>query len=82
MRFSVRYSNKSCDFFKKSELEIRKRVLNKIDNLLVNPFPNDVKSVKGKGLFRVRVGNYRILYEIEEDEIVIFKIEKRGNVYK
>jgi mRNA interferase RelE/StbE len=47
--------------------------------------PHKFKPLKGdwKGCYRLRVGNYRIIYEIHEKEItvLVIKIGIRGNVY-
>lgn len=39
---------------------------------------------KPKGFFRIRIGEYRFLYEIRKTEILIYfyKADKRGDVYK
>jgi len=39
---------------------------------------------KPKGFYRIRIGNYRFLYEIRKSEIIIYfyKAESRGDVYK
>jgi len=56
-----------------------------IKKLSVDPFPSDAKRVVGRKekVFRVRVGDYRILYVVfyGEKEILISDIEKRGGVY-
>jgi|GEM_PF-218685 len=48
--------------------------------------PPDVKHLHGKyrGLFRIRVGNLRILFKIERDRLVIIVIDivSRGDAYK
>jgi len=35
-----------------------------------------------KGVFRLRVGDYRVVYRIEDDEVLVLKIGYRGDVYK
>ncbi|MBI5393450.1 type II toxin-antitoxin system RelE/ParE family toxin [Candidatus Woesearchaeota archaeon] len=62
------------------------RISNKIDQLQINPFPTDSKRVEGNfefKIFRIRVGNYRILYYIDynNSKVYIEKIDKRENVY-
>ncbi|MCL2408608.1 MAG: type II toxin-antitoxin system RelE/ParE family toxin [Oscillospiraceae bacterium] len=45
----------------------------------------DVKKMKGEGnlhLYRLRVGKFRVIYELTDDEIIITKIDARGDVYK
>jgi mRNA interferase RelE/StbE len=66
MTFDVSYSNKSKKFLRKADKVIVKRVIEKIEKLRENPVIHDTKTVEGsKGLFRVRVGDYRILYEVD-----------------
>ena len=49
-----------------------------------NPIIHDTKTVEGsKGLFRIRVGDYRILYEVDyrNNLIGVIKIDKRRRIY-
>lgn len=34
------------------------------------------------GSYRFRVGNYRVIFDIEKDEIVILNVGKRDEIYK
>ena len=59
------------------------RILNKIDQELLtnaNKFP--VLKGRFKGLRRFRVGNYRIIYAILNDEVLILRIFHRKDAYK
>jgi mRNA interferase RelE/StbE len=53
--------------------------------LEINPIPTDAKRLQGYAspTFRIRIGKYRVLYEIRESEIliIIVKIDKRERVY-
>jgi mRNA interferase RelE/StbE len=64
---------------------IRKRIGKKIDFLEANPGPPGVKMLKGKcgDFYRLRVGDYRILYEIKSEGllVVVIKIGHRREVY-
>lgn len=59
----------------------RKRIIE-----AVNKIPQgDIKKLQGEKyppLYRLRVGKYRIIYLIEQDGILIVKIDTRGDVYK
>ncbi|MBI2546766.1 type II toxin-antitoxin system RelE/ParE family toxin [Candidatus Woesearchaeota archaeon] len=82
--FSVRYSNQAKQFLKKTDTILVKRLFDKIETLRMEPFIPDTKKVEGSsGLFRVRVGDYRILYEVDHKNnlIGIVKIDKRSKVY-
>ena len=85
MVYKIILSNRSKKFLKNSESELYQRLMERIRELSINPFPQDIKRVEGeKGkVFRVRVGKHRITYEIysEKNEILIVKIGRRENIY-
>jgi mRNA interferase RelE/StbE len=83
--FTIRYSNRSKRFLKKADEVLAIRILEKIEKLREDQIIHDTKTVEGSsGLFRVRVGDYRILYEVDYKNslIGIIKIDKRPRVYK
>jgi mRNA interferase RelE/StbE len=65
---------------------IRIRIGKKIDSLQTNPTPQGVKLLKGKEreAYRVRVGDYRILYQIKKDilTVLVIRIGHRREVYR
>ena len=84
--FLVGYSRQAEKFLKSADKMLAKRLLSKIEELIKNPIEHDSKSVEGytEKLFRVRVGDYRILYEVdyENNLIGIVKIDKRSRIYE
>lgn len=79
-------------FFKRSaEKELRKissptlnRIVEKIEALSHNPRPSGAQMLKGEGrYFRIRKGDYRIIYEVDDSAqvITIIKIGHRREVY-
>ncbi|HEV8079606.1 MAG TPA: type II toxin-antitoxin system RelE/ParE family toxin [Chitinophagaceae bacterium] len=61
-------------------LAIKDRIL----TLRSNPFPNGYKKLKGfKNLYRIRSGNYRIIYSVQNDVLIveILKIVHRKDAY-
>ena len=61
-----------------------KRILNRIDVLLENPRADGCIKLSGQEKYRVRQGVYRIVYEIQDFELIvtIVKVAHRGAVYK
>jgi mRNA interferase RelE/StbE len=59
------------------------RLLDKIEAYAANPasLANNVKALSGSGAFRLRVGDYRVVFEETESEIIVTKIGPRGSVY-
>ena len=60
------------------------RILSAIDSLAEEPRPPGCEKLSGQERFRVRQGNYRIIYEIEDEEVVVVvvKVGHRGDVYR
>jgi mRNA interferase RelE/StbE len=62
-----------------------KKITKAIDELADNPRPNGIKKLKGSDdFYRIKVGNYRVIYEINDGELVIVVVEigHRKEVYK
>ena len=64
----------------------QRRVQEAIDALASDPRPPGAKSLQGKskGLHRIRVGNYRIVYRIRQSQLLVLvvRIGHRGSVYR
>lgn len=81
---NIEFSSQSKKFLKKCGKELSNRIIKKIDLLKIDPVPHDsVKVVGEERTFRVRVGDYRLLYEVRWNEkiLLISKIDKRAKVY-
>ena len=72
---------KDLKVLSKSDL---KRILAKIEELAQNPHLVGSEKLSGLQLFRVRQGKYRILYSIQDLELVVhvIKVDHRKDVYR
>jgi len=64
---------------------IRNRLRAALNDLSNDPSPSQVKALAGSGgLFRIRVGDWRIIYSVERDHarVVIVDIDHRSTVYR
>ncbi len=61
-----------------------KAVLERIESLSENPRPHDCKKLSAQEKYRARCGDYRILYSIEDDILIVFvvKVGHRKDVYR
>ena len=71
------------DFRKIPKLEVSK-ILNEIAYLAKNPRSSKTKKLKGEKLYRLRVGNYRVIYDIQDNLMLIFvvKLGHRRDIYR
>jgi mRNA interferase RelE/StbE len=60
------------------------RIVEKIQALSTNPRPEGCKKLSADEKYRIRVGNYRILYSIEDNQLIVYvvKIGHRKEVYR
>ena len=61
------------------------RVIEAIDGLKENPYPKQSKKLRAtEKTYRLRVGNYRIIYQVDEErkEITVYHVRHRENVYE
>lgn len=60
------------------------RILRRISRLADEPRPPGCKKLSGQERYRLRQGNFRILYEIEDDRLIVtvVKIGDRRDVYR
>ncbi len=83
MAYNIAYkSSVQKDLKGISKNEIR-RILNKIDTILTAK-PEQFPQLKGefKGLRKFRIGDYRIIFTIEGNDVIILKIGHRKDAYK
>ena len=81
---AIELGNPAKRFLRNCESELYQRLMDRIRILAANPFPQDVKRVVGKKekVFRVRVGDYRIVFKKTDDEIYIVTIGHKSDIYK
>ena len=84
--FSSVFSKRASKYIQKLDKIIQNRINEKIEKLEQDPFPQEVERVEdfeGEKVFRVRVGNQRILYIVRynPNKLIIVKIDKRPRVY-
>ena len=82
--YKIEYAKSVIKDLKKLPKEIKTKALTIVEKILVNN-PHLGKPLTGpfKGLWKYRVGDYRIIYSIEKAKLIIFvlKIRHRKDVY-
>lgn len=84
MKYQVQIIKRAAKSLRKLPHTEAGRILDKIAELEDNPKPPGSKRLQGYELYRLRVGDWRIIYAIEEDVslILVVSIKPRGKVYK
>ncbi len=62
----------------------RERIIAAITGLQLDPRPAGCKKLSGRPAWRIRIGSYRVIYEIHDDQLLVLVVAlgDRGDVYK
>ncbi len=88
MTFHLKIEKRAIKEMKALFKNVQNRIKEKIrTNLSENPFPtgdNDIKKIKGSQFYRLRVGEYRVFFDIdpEEEQVFILSIRHRSKAYR
>ena len=85
MAYLIEFAPKAKRQLKYLPREIQERLTPRIEALAKDPRPEGIKKLEGEpNLYRLRVGDYRIIYQIRDKELLILvvKIGHRREVYR
>lgn len=83
--YTIFVDSEPLKYTQRLDRKTRQRISDEWDRLAADPYHQGTIMMKGRhGLRRSRVGDYRLLYVVDEDlrEITIITIGPRGDVYK
>jgi mRNA interferase RelE/StbE len=75
----------SCKEIQKLPRPLITKIVSAVDNLSSNPFPQGVRKLVGaENTYRIRIGDYRVLYNLIEQKVIIeiIRVGHRKDVYK
>ncbi|TGM12306.1 type II toxin-antitoxin system RelE/ParE family toxin [Leptospira selangorensis] len=81
--YSVFLSKTAAKQIDKLPDSVADTLLEAIENLAKNPRPQGVKKLKGRDGFRIRKGDYRIIYDIFDNKLIVevVTIGHRKDIY-
>jgi len=84
--YRIVFTKQADKAIRKMPRNVANRIRGKLDGLAMDPYApnNNVTKLQERPGYRLRVGDWRIIYEIEDDilQIVVMKIALRGEVYQ
>jgi mRNA interferase RelE/StbE len=81
MHFQIEFKSRAIKDLKSLDSATRTRIVSKIEGLEDN-LSGDVKRLTNfTSEYRLRVGTYRILFEVEGDRVIIYRIKHRRDAY-
>lgn len=82
--YQIEFTKKAAKNLKKIDRKYQVLIIKKLEDLAQNPHKStNVKPLKGNEYFRLRVANYRVIFELQNNELIILVIDinHRKNIY-
>ena len=84
--YRLKYRRQARNYLARLPLKTKTTIVNKLHDLTVDPDnPDlDIETLKGREGFRLRMGQYRVIYTREDDQLIleVVKVRARGDIYK
>jgi mRNA interferase RelE/StbE len=84
--YQLQYRRQARNYLARLPLKIKSKIVGQLHELKENPDnPTlDIDKLKGEPAYRLRIGQYRIIYTRLDDQLIIeaIKIRPRGDIYK
>jgi mRNA interferase RelE/StbE len=82
--YELQYKKKAIRALAKINNPYYTAIIEAIDNLAENPRPFGYKKLTGRNGYRIRIGTYRVIYDIFENNLIIeiVNIGVRGDIYE
>jgi len=82
--YEVEFTNRAVKNFKKIDSKYQSLIIEKLEFLANDPMRStNVKALKGSQYYRLRVAHYRIIYELQNNDLIILVIDinHRKDIY-
>ena len=82
--YELLYSDTALKQLRKLERDVQQRILAALERLRMRPGSCDIRKLVGMPGFRFRVGDYRVIFDIEKEKphILVLQIGHRRNIYE
>lgn len=83
--YQIEWKNSALRELKRIDRDVISRIIAAVDSLSVEPLPSGVRKLQGSlRTYRIRVGEYRIIYELRQSHLVVevVRVRHRKDVYR
>jgi len=83
--YTVEFLPSAAKEFKKLPLDLKQRIGVQIEALSLDPRPPGAKTLQGgNGQLRIRVGDYRVIYRVQDDKllVLVLNVGHRSKIYR
>lgn len=81
-KFEIRFTPRFSRRIKGLDRDVQLRILREVNILKTNPYKGKPLRGEWKGVYSLRVGEYRVLYQVKQNEIFLLIVGHRRRVYE
>ena len=84
-RYTVGFTGAALKQLEKLPVRVRQRIVTAVERLSDNPRPSTAAKLSGhEDIYRIRVGDYRVVYEVEDERLVVLvlRVAHRKDAYR
>jgi mRNA interferase RelE/StbE len=82
--YTVEISNPAKKDLKRLSQDVQKRIIPVLRSLAAEPRPEGVRKLRGSGAYRIRCGDYRVVYDVDDErtEVIVLVVRHRSSAYR
>jgi mRNA interferase RelE/StbE len=82
--YRIDYTSSAAKTVRGYDRVLQRRILARIEKLANNPRPTGATKLSGHEAYRIRVGDYRVIYAIADEKLIVLIVEigNRRDVYR
>ena len=81
-RYQLVISNRFRRDLRRLDVQMHRRVLEALERLQDNPREGSELTDVAIGAWRLRIGDYRVRYDIEGDQVLLYRVRHRREIYR
>ena len=84
MTYSIEILRSAQKQLSKINRQDQDRIISSIESLANNPRPDGCKKLSGRPAWRIRIGSYRVIYELQDEKLIVLviRIGHRRDIYR
>ena len=83
MKYSLVYTRRALKDIQSLDIKVKRRIAKALLRYTENPLDYAQKLLDEKlGSYRFRIGDYRVIFDIEDDELIILRVGHRKEIYR
>lgn len=83
--YQIEWKSSAIRELKRIDRQTIPQIITEVESLSSNPFPQGVKKLHGsESTYRIRIGNYRVIYEVYSNRLIIeiARVRHRKDAYR